>query len=70
MMEYLAVIEKSANNFSAYLPDIPGCVATGGTIQEVKENLRAALILHIKGLQEDGESIPPAISSAEYLAVS
>lgn len=68
-MQYLAVIEKTSNNFSAYLPDIPGCVATGATMDEVKFNLRKAMEMHIRGLREDGEPIPRAESKAEYLAV-
>jgi len=69
-MQYLAVIEKTHDNFSAYVPDIPGCVATGKTMDEVKSNLRKAMEMHIKGLREDGEPIPPAESKAEYLKVS
>lgn len=69
-MQYSIVIENAGKNFSAYSPDIPGCVATGDTLAEVKENIKAALEMHIHGLQEDGFPIPEPASQVEYLNVS
>lgn len=54
MREYVIVIERAGNNYSAYAPEVPGCVATGGTEQETEANMRSALELHLKGMKEDG----------------
>jgi len=59
MMRYAIVIEKAADNYSAYVPDLPGCIATGETIAEVERELREAIRFHIEGLNEDGLLIPP-----------
>jgi len=64
------VIEKGENNYSAYLPDLPGCVATGKTIEEVKENLSLAFKMHLDGLKEDGQSIPHPLAQYDYLVAS
>ncbi len=69
-MKYLVVIERMENNYSAYLPDIPGCVATGKTIQEVRKMMKEALELHLKGLKEDGLSIPPPTSEADFVSTN
>jgi len=69
-MKYSIVIEKAGNNFSAYSPDVPGCVATGLNINEVKENLKNALEFHLKGLKEDGLPVPESESEVDYLTVS
>ncbi len=69
-MKYLAIIEKASANFSAYFPDIPGCIATGRTIEEVKERLNIALEIHLQGMMEDGEPIPEPSTSAEYLEIN
>jgi predicted RNase H-like HicB family nuclease len=69
MMEYLVVIEKADGNYSAYSPDLPGCAATGDTKDEALQNMRGAIAMHLEGLREDGEPIPPPSTSAEYLAV-
>ena len=66
-MKYLVVIEKANDNFSAYLPDIPGCVATGKTKEEARQNILEALSLHLEGLREDGLPIPPPLSEADYV---
>ena len=66
MMRYAVVIEKATDNYSAYVPDLPGCIATGETIAEVERELREA-ILHIKSLGEDGLPIPPPTAVAEYV---
>lgn len=69
-MQYSIVIEKAGNNLSAYSPDIPGCVATGATLAEVKDNIKTALEMHLHGMQEDGLPIPESASQVEYLNVS
>ena len=56
-MKYLIVVEKGPRNYSAYLPDLPGCVATGKTHQEVENHIREAIALHLQGMKEDG--VPP-----------
>ena len=69
MHRFLIVIEKAENNYSAYSPDLVGCIATGATIEEVKRNMHEAIDLHIKGLQEDNLPVPESHSIAEYVAV-
>ncbi|OIO04522.1 MAG: hypothetical protein AUJ52_15055 [Elusimicrobia bacterium CG1_02_63_36] len=69
MSKYLVVIEKAGKNFSAFCPDIPGCIAVGSTKREVEKNIREAISLHIDGLKEDGLPAPPHTSTAEYVAV-
>ena len=64
---YLIVIEKMPNNFSAFTPDLPGCVATGSTQTEVEERMRDAIRMHLDGMREDGIAIPPPSSIAEYI---
>jgi predicted RNase H-like HicB family nuclease len=70
MSKYLVIIEKAGDNFSAYSPDVPGCVAAGDTRDETVELMREAMTAHFEGLREHGLPIPPATSSAEYLAVA
>lgn len=69
-MRYAIVIEQAANNYSAYVPDLPGCVATGGTIQEVEEQIREAITFHLEGLREDGSPVPPPLSQVEYVDIA
>lgn len=69
MHRFLVVIEKTGNNYSAYSPDLPGCVATGGTRNEVERNMREAIEMHLQGLLEDGMPIPESQAYAEYVAV-
>jgi len=66
-MRYAVVIEKAEGNYSAYAPDLPGCVATGNTIADVEQEIRTAIRFHIEGLREDGLPIPDATSSVEYV---
>ncbi len=68
-MRYAVVIESGTRNYSAYVPDLPGCVATGRTLEDVRENLRQAIAMHLEGMREDGEPIPAPLSAAEYLDV-
>ena len=69
MHRFLVVIEKTENNYSAYSPDLPGCIATGSTREETGKNMHEAIKLHIEGLLEDKLPIPESTSSAEYVAV-
>ncbi|MHB8276176.1 MAG: type II toxin-antitoxin system HicB family antitoxin [Candidatus Humimicrobiaceae bacterium] len=69
-MKYLTVIEKANHNYLAYLPDIPGCIATGKTIEEAKKNITEALAMHLHGLVEDGLSSPEPKAKADYVTVS
>ena len=68
-MRYAVVIEKAEANYSAYVPDLPGCVATGATINEVESEIREAIAFHIEGMREDGLAIPPGASQVEYVEV-
>jgi predicted RNase H-like HicB family nuclease len=67
MMRYAVVIERADGNYSAYVPDLPGCVATGPTIEEVERDIREAIRFHIEGLREDGLAVPPPSSIIEYV---
>lgn len=69
-MRYAIVIEKSEGNYSAYVPDLPGCVATGTTIEEAESQIREAIEFHLDGLREDGIAIPPPTSRVDYIDVS
>jgi predicted RNase H-like HicB family nuclease len=68
-MRYAIVIEKAGNNYSAYVPDLPGCVATGATSEETETELLAAIQFHLEGLREDGIPAPTAESIVEYVLV-
>ena len=70
MVRFLIVIEKANDNFSAYCPDLPGCVATGKTRKETEENMYEALEMHVRGLIEDKMPIPESEALAEYIAVA
>jgi predicted RNase H-like HicB family nuclease len=69
MYRFLIVIEKANGNYSAYSPDLPGCVATGATRDEVEKNMHEAIEMHIRGLKEDNLPIPKSNSFAEYIAL-
>jgi predicted RNase H-like HicB family nuclease len=69
-MRYAIVIENAGNNFSAYVPDLPGCVATGDTVQAVERSIREAIEFHLEGLRTDGEPIPPPSSRVEYVEIA
>lgn len=69
-MRYAVVIESAGSNFSAYVPDLPGCVATGATIAETEVAIREAIEFHLAGLREDGSPIPPPSSRVEYVEVA
>lgn len=69
-MRYAIVVEKAENNYSAYAPDLPGCVATGSSVKEAEQEIRAAIQFHIDGLREDGLPIPSPVSVVEYLEIA
>lgn len=66
-MPYAMIIEKGERNYSAYLPDLPGCVATGKTLDEVKQRMGEAIDLHLRGMREDGSPVPEPTSLIEYV---
>ena len=70
MYRYLVVIEKADGNYSAYAPDLPGCVAAGETRDEAERRMREAIGMHVRGLLEDGLPIPRGESSSAYTAVA
>ncbi len=69
MYRFLVVIEKANGNYSAYAPDLPGCVATGTTPKEAEEAMYGAIEMHVKGLVADGLSVPEPEAFSEYMAV-
>lgn len=68
-MRYAIVVEKAGDNYSAYAPDLPGCVATGSSVKEAEQEIQAAIKFHIDGLREDGLPIPVPSSVVEYLEI-
>ena len=66
-MRYAVVIEKANGNYSAYVPDLPGCVATGDTVEAAEQEIRAAIRFHIEGLKADGLEVPLPTSIADYV---
>lgn len=66
-MRYAVVIEKADSNYSAYVPDLPGCVATGASVKEVEVEIRDAIRFHIDGLKDDGHPVPSPSAIAEYV---
>jgi len=69
MYRFLVVIEKANGNYSAYSPDLPGCVATGQTSEEAEKNMYEAMEMHIRGLVEDNSPIPEPHATAEYIVI-
>ena len=69
-MRYAVVIENAGSNFSAYVPDLPGCIATGATLSETEAAIREAIVFHLDGLRGDGSPIPPPTSKVEYIEVA
>ncbi len=66
-MRYAIVIEKAGSNFSAYVPDLPGCIATAATVSDVETEIRDAIRFHLEGMKEDGFVVPMPTSIAEYV---
>jgi predicted RNase H-like HicB family nuclease len=69
-MRYAIVIERGGQNYSAYVPDLPGCIATGATIAEVETEMREAIAFHLEGLRADGLPVPEPSSEVRYLEVA
>jgi predicted RNase H-like HicB family nuclease len=69
-MRYAVVVEKAGDNYSAYAPDLPGCIATGNTVKEAEQEIREAIKFHIEGLREDGLPVPAPVSVVEYLEIA
>lgn len=69
MMKYAVVIESGPRNYSAYVPDLPGCVATGQTLEKVRENIRGAINMHVGAMIEDGDPLPEWKSFGETVEV-
>ena len=69
-MRYAIVIEQAKGNYSAYVPDLPGCVATGSTIKEAEAQIREAITFHLDGLREDGTPFPRPVSHVEYVEIA
>lgn len=66
-MRYAIVIEKTSTGYSAFVPDLPGCIATGADVKEVETEMRGAIRFHIEGLKDDGLPVPLPTSIAEYV---
>lgn len=69
-MRYAIAIENAGKNYSAYVPDLPGCIATGATTDDVEQAIRDAIALHLEGLRQDGVPIPVASSRVDYVEVA
>ncbi len=69
-MRYAVVIERAKNNYAAYVPDLPGCVATGKTVKETETQIQEAIQFHLQGMREDGLPIPEPSSQVEYVEVA
>lgn len=69
MKRYAIVVEKAKANYAAYVPDLPGCVATGATVKEAERRIREAIEIHIEGLREDGLPVPKPSSRVDYVEI-
>lgn len=69
-MRYAIVIEKAEGNYSAYVPDLPGCVAAGATVAEVEAEIREAIAFHLEGMREDGLALPVPSSQVDYVDIA
>jgi predicted RNase H-like HicB family nuclease len=69
-MKYLIVIEEVMNGYSAYSPDLPGCVATGSTVEETEASMRDAIEFHVEGLRAEGLEVPPATTRSSYVEIA
>ncbi len=70
MYRFLVIIEKGKENYGAYSPDLPGCVAVGDTLEEVEKNMREAIAMHLRGMIEDQEPIPTPQTTVKYIDIS
>ena len=69
-MKYLIVIEEAVNGYSAYSPDLPGCAASGPTVEATEKNMRDAIEFHVEGLRSEGLDVPPATSRSSYVEIA
>jgi len=69
-MMYAVIIERAENNYAAYVPDLPGCVSTGDTLEEMERNIREAIELHLEAMRELGEPIPQPTTLCQYVQTS
>jgi predicted RNase H-like HicB family nuclease len=69
-MRYAVVIEKAEGNYGAYVPDLPGCVAVGDTVEEIEREIHEAIEFHLEGMRADGQPIPEPSSRVEYVEVA
>ena len=69
-MRYAVVIEMAGKNFSAWVPDLPGCIAAGDSVEEVSDLIRGAIEMHLAGMREDGDPIPPPTVQVNYVDVA
>ena len=69
-MRYAIVIEEGERNYAAYVPDLPGCVATGDTLEETRREIREAIEFHIDGMREDGLAIPKPTTQVTYVEIA
>ncbi|MGK7882702.1 MAG: type II toxin-antitoxin system HicB family antitoxin [Crocosphaera sp.] len=69
-MRYAIIIEKAKCNYSAYVPDLPGCITTGNTIEEIEKNMKEAIDFHLDGLREEGLPIPEPTTYCDYIEAS
>jgi predicted RNase H-like HicB family nuclease len=69
-MRYAVVIEKGEGNYSAYVPDLPGCVAVGDSVEEIEREIQEAIEFHLEGLRADGQPVPEPSSRVEYVEVA
>jgi predicted RNase H-like HicB family nuclease len=67
-MKYAVVIERAENNYSAYVPDLPVCVAVGDTVEETEQAIQEAIRFHLDGMREDGDAIPEPVTRVQYIA--
>ena len=69
MKKYAVVIEKTGTGYSAYVPDLPGCISTGKNLDETERSIREAIEFHIEGMRSNGEVVPEPTTTAEYVEV-
>ena len=69
-MKYLIIIEPTGTGFSAYSPDLPGCVSTGASREECQRNMHEAIAFHLDGLRQEGQAVPPPATSAAFIEVA
>jgi predicted RNase H-like HicB family nuclease len=70
IVRYAIMIEKGPTSYGAYVPDLPGCVAVGDTVEEVKQRIAGAIAMHIEGMREDGEPVPAPSTLCDYVEVA